>query len=273
MERLESALAKARKERMRTQGRQVGGLLLSGRSPAHPVGDWAVLQRLEVSPRQAERKRLTALMGPPASTPYDMLRARIHRQMKKSNWRRLAVTSPNKACGKTTLSANLAFSLARQPELRVILMDFDLRRPALAGLFNRSERHSIAEILQGETGFENYALRYGDNLAVCINHVPVPNSAELLQSPSTAELVDRIEAQWKPDVMIFDTPPMQGNHDNLGFLSQVDCVLLVGAAGSTTLSQIDTCEQELASLTNVVGTVLNKCRYLDKGAGYDSSYY
>lgn len=274
MERLESALAKARKARMRggAPGRQ-GGLITSGRSPAFPAGDWAALQSLEISTRMAERKRLSALLGTQFSTPYDMMRSRLLRQMKKSGWRRLAVTSPNKGCGKTTLSANLALSLARQPELRVVLMDFDLRRPALASLFSRPERHNLAELLQGEVEFADYALRYGENLAICLNHTSVQNSAELLQSPATGEAIDRIEAQWKPDVIIFDTPPMQGNHDNLGFLSQVDCVLLVGAAGSTTLHQIDACEQELAGLTNVIGTVLNKCRYLDGEDGYSYGYY
>lgn len=274
MERLESALAKARLARRQGLLGRRGDMIQPGR-PAEPGPDsaWSALQELTIPPRMAERKRLSALMGTQFSTPYDMLRARVLRQMRKSGWRRLAVTSPNKSCGKTTLSANLALSMARQPELRVVLMDFDLRRPALAEIFGAREPHNISDLLQGRTDFAEFALRYGNNLAICTNRAPLPNSAELLQSPDTAELLDQIEAQWKPDLILFDTPPMQGNHDNLGFLGQVDCVLLVAAAGSTTLGQIDSCEQELAGLTNVLGTVLNKCRYLDEADGYDASYY
>lgn len=277
MERLESALAKARKARLRGgrgnpagQDRAATGrVAAAGPAPA----DWSALQEIRIPPRLAAYKRLSALGEAQYSVPYDILRSRVLRQMQKSGWRRLAVTSPNKGCGKTTLSANLALSLARQPELRVILMDFDLRRPSLASLFGHRESHSMADLLQGRIDFSEYALRYGDNLAICAGQAPVPHSAELLQSTATAATLERIEAEWRPDVVIFDTPPMQGSHDNLSFLGQADCVLMIAAAGLTSMHQIDICEQELAGLTNVLGTVLNKCRYLDDADGYSYDAY
>jgi len=45
----------------------------------------------------------------------------------------------------------------------------------------------------------------------------------------------------------------------------------VAAAGTTTISEIDTCERELAAHTAVMGVVLNKCRYM--GRDYGSDYY
>jgi len=193
--------------------------------------------------------------------------------MKTKGWTRMVVTSPNKACGKSTISLNLALSLARQPELRVLLMDFDLRRPQLSPLLGETGRASMASLLEGRTDFADHAVRFGRNLAICTSGSSVPNSAELLQSSMTAEVLDRIEARWKPDVILFDMPPMQGNDDTLGFLSRVDCALLIAAAGSTSLAQVDISERELAGLTNVIGTVLNKCRYLDRDTGYNNSYY
>lgn len=270
MERLENALAKARRARRQVQARVAPA---DRRVEYTPVGNWAELQSLEISPRIAARQRLGALMGAEASAPYDVLRARVQRQLKQSGWRRLAITSPNKACGKTTIGANLALSLARQPELRVILMDFDLRRPTLAEAFGCRDRRNIADLLQGRVDFAGHALRYGKNLAICTNRTPVSQSAEILHSQATGALIDRIEAEWQPDLMIFDLPPMLGTDDTLGFLSHADCVLLVGAAGSTTLNQIDACERELSNLSNVVGTVLNKCRYLDDADGYGYEAY
>jgi len=72
--------------------------------------------------------------------------------------------------------------------------------------------------------------------------------------------------------MIFDTPPLLVSDDTLGFLDQVDCVLLVAEAEATTIDEIDNCEQELAARSNVLGVVLNKCRYMGKGYGYDYDY-
>jgi len=59
--------------------------------------------------------------------------------------------------------------------------------------------------------------------------------------------------------------------DMMAFAGEVDCVLLVAAAEASTIKEVDTCERELAAQTNVLGVVLNKCRYTDRGAGY--GYY
>jgi BioD-like phosphotransacetylase family protein len=66
---------------------------------------------------------------------------------------------------------------------------------------------------------------------------------------------------------------MLASDDNVGFLGNVDCALLIAAAESTTLSNIDLCEKELAQLTNVLGVVLNKCRYPDDSVGYAYGSY
>ena len=68
--------------------------------------------------------------------------------------------------------------------------------------------------------------------------------------------------------MIFDMPPLLVGDDALAFIGHVDCVLLVAAAETTTIKEIDTCERELAAHTNVLGVVLNKCRYPDRHYGY-----
>jgi len=61
--------------------------------------------------------------------------------------------------------------------------------------------------------------------------------------------------------------------ENVVFLPNVDCSILVGAADSTTNQQLDVCESELAELTNVLGIVLNKCRHSDPDSGNDYDYY
>ena len=53
----------------------------------------------------------------------------------------------------------------------------------------------------------------------------------------------------------------------------MDCALIIAAAESTTISEIDRCERDLAGRTNVVGVVLNKARYMEKSDGYGYGYY
>ena len=288
MERLEAALAKARaaRETALSEAEETSPLALSETDAVsapltpepiadtlQPKADWSALTSLSISTKAITRNRLSALAGGKAAMPYDMLRARVTRQMKDKNWTRLAITSPNPGCGKTTVSLNLAFSLARQNDLRVMLMDFDLRNPSLSKALGQPTKNNMADLLTGEVDFEDFALGYKDNLAICLNQRPVPRSAELLHSRQTQKRLDKLITDWAPDIVVFDLPPLQGNDDTLGFLEQVDSVLLIAAAESTTVSQIDLCDNELSQLTNVMGTVLNKCRYPDAESGYGAGYY
>jgi protein-tyrosine kinase len=200
------------------------------------------------------------------------LRSRVVRQMGEKGWKRLAVTSATAQCGKSTLALNLALSLARYGQFRILLWDFDLRRPALARLLELNAPPELVGLLRGAK-FADHAFSFGSNLAVVPNGMPMLQSAEVLQDAATLAMLDRIETAWKPDIVIFDLPPMLGNDDALGFLPHVDCALIVAAAEMTTVSQIDRCESEVGQLTNVLGVVLNKCRYTDTVTGSDQQYY
>lgn len=241
----------------------------SGPTPAELRRDWAALTPFKPSPRILRRHRIC----PPGETgaetaPYDMLRTRILHRMRKEGWRRLLITSPGPGCGKSTVAANLAISVARNPELRVMLFDTDLRRPALGQMFGLRRRSSFHEALSGQELFEDHALRIGPNLALTSNHVPARNSAELLQSDRAVALLDEIEARYRPDLMIFDMPPLLGSDDTHAFLPQADCALILAAAESTRIDQIDTVEKDLAQHLPVLGVTLTKCRYTDSSYGY-----
>lgn len=285
MERLEAAMAKARAARKGAgeAADKAAGSATGSQAVAAPVAEaegakdraalWSALHEISISDKVARQRRLSALLGADQAAPYDILRTRVLRQMKAEGWDRLAITSPNKACGKSTVSLNLALSMARQAELRVVLLDFDLRRPSLAGMLNQQDgAHDLSALLSGHRDFADHAVRFGPNLALVLNRRPVPNPAETLNAPATKALLDAVEERYAPDVMIFDTPPMLGNDDNLAFLGLVDCAVLVTAADSTSAVQADTAERDLAGVTNVIGTVMNKCRYLDQQDGYYGSY-
>ncbi|MCB2095414.1 MAG: CpsD/CapB family tyrosine-protein kinase [Rhodobacteraceae bacterium] len=272
MEKLEAALAKARELRKTALGSTPGTPREKQSAGVAAPVDWSDLPEIEIAPERARRNRISALLGGVDATPYDMLRSRTIRQMKDKGWRRLAITSPGAACGKTTISINLALSLSRQKDLKVMLIDLDVRRPSINKQLNYQPKHSFHEVLEGKARFEDQAVRIGDNLIVATNNSASRHPSELLQSVATREALDRIEAAWQPDIMIFDMSPMLASDDNVGFLGNVDCALLIAAAESTTLPNIDVCEKELAGLTNVLGIALNKCRYSDNSVGYDYAY-
>lgn len=270
MERLEAAIERARESRRQilAEGRQK---TQRKAAPPETAELWHNLKEFKLSNLAARQSRITAIDGGRHASSYDMLRSRTTRLMQQNGWKTLAVTSPNADCGKTTVCTNLAFSIARQPDVRVMVLDFDLRRPALHRVLSQKPAKSFHEVLQGKVRAEDQLIRFGDNLAFGLNNRSSRNPSELLQARQTHERLGRIIADYNPDFVLYDLPPMLASDDHVGFLPHVDCGLLVSAAESTTLSQLDNCEKELAELTSVLGVVLNKCRFSDENTAYD--YY
>ena len=204
----------------------------------------------------------------PAHIAYDMMRTRLLQFVRSNGWNSVAITSPTANCGKTTTCLNLAFSLAYQQDTRTVLMDVDLRRPAMAQMLGLKEAHSMSRILDGTGLIEDNFVRYGETLAIGTNDHPSRYPSELLQHQAAAEALEKVRTQLAPDVMLYDMPPMMSNDDVMAFLPHVDCVLLVAAAESSTIDEIDRCERELGAQTNVLGVILNKCRYTVEKYGY-----
>lgn len=273
MEKLEAALAKAREmRRTALDAPEIAPRRAVTRNL--PMEGWtSTLPEIQLHAERMQRNRISAYHGGKDAVPYDMLRSRTIRILKEKDWSRLAITSPGAACGKTTVALNLAISFARQKDLNVMLIDLDLRRPALHKVLGQNPEKSFHQVLDVQIPFEEQAMRIGDNLIVAMNAAPSRHPAELLQAGRTSEILDEIERKWQPDVMLFDMSPMLASDDNVGFLGNVDCALLIAAAESTTLPNIDVCEKELAQLTNVLGVVLNKCRYADGSMGYEYGTY
>ncbi len=229
---------------------------------------WGGLPELKVNGRALAKTRIIVDQVTHDAAPFDTLRTRLLHQMKTNKWRRVAITSPGASCGKTTLSLNLAFSMARRRDLRTMLVDLDMRRPAIAKVLNIPQPCNFADVLKRKAPAEDHMVCYDNRLIFAPNHAPAPRSAELLQERETGWVIDQLEERYQPDLMIFDTPPMLACDDAYAFFDQVDCVLLVAAAESTTSDELEKCEREIAGRTNLLGITLNKCRYLDKADNY-----
>jgi Mrp family chromosome partitioning ATPase len=271
MDHIRAAIDKARLERS-----AVGGSVFKGsKRPTDQAGkaddasspdEWQELISFDVAPRQLRRHRIMTQQANPMATTFDAMRTRLLHEMRTNNWRRVAITSPGASCGKSTICMNLAFSLARQSDIRVMVIELDLRRPAIAGML-QLEGVNFSRVLSGEDAAAHHLRRYGNSLAIGAS-LQTANSAELLQGLTAAHQIDEIEARYQPDLMLFDMPPLLLVDDTMAFIDQVDAALLVGAAEGSTTKELSRCKQDLESRTNLIGVVLNKCRYLDPAEGY-----
>lgn len=238
---------------------------------------WQPLATFAPSVRQMARHRIvtsdTQSHNASGAAAFDILRTKVLQQMRTNGWKRLAITSPGSDCGKTTVAMNLAFSFSKQPEINTIVAEMDMRRPSMAKILGLSGNTGFAAVLDGQADFADAAMRPRNNLAFGLNYERTRNPSELLQSSRVGRILGSIEERFMPDLTIFDMPPMLHSDDTMAFMGQVDCVLLVAAAESTSLREVDICESDLAAQTNVMGVLLNKCRYIDKESNSPGGYY
>ena len=126
----------------------------------------------------------------------------------------------------------------------------------------------LLRITRGQSQFplraidqKRFLIGAGSSCHLLLTHAKIPMIFALVQPTDDGCTIEA----YHP------VPPMLVNDDTLAFLHNVDAAMLVAAAGSTTISEIDACERELAAHTSVMGVVLNKCRYT--GRDYGSDYY
>ncbi|MEY1556965.1 CpsD/CapB family tyrosine-protein kinase [Yoonia sp. R2331] len=277
MEKLQKAIAEARKSRAGASTGKTAGAPGRGK-PQGATSErgetlWDDIKQMNPDARHMTRNRIVSHKADTASSSFDVLRTKVMQQMQQNGWKRLMITSPMPGCGKTTLAANLAYGVSRQGAKSAILMEFDLRKPNLSNILGVKPNHDIRDVLTGQVSFQDQALRIGQNVAVSMASRRSADPTRYLTSDETQHQLRAIEEAYDPDMMIFDMPPLLVNDDARSFLPYTDCVLLVARAESSTSKQIDVCEKEVAEQTNVVGVVLNHCRFVDETQGYGYGGY
>lgn len=230
-------------------------------APPDPAVAWESLAPLSFDAEGLEGKGLFPnASGHPDTVSFDILRTRILSVMQDRGWRRVAISAPTHGCGTSFLSVNLALSMARRYGGRTILIDAHLRCPGLAALFGQVDAPALRDVLMGARPFASQLRRVGATLALGLNGSPVPDAAELLQSAEAARALAAMTAQFDPQTVVFDLPPMLAGDDAIGFLPQVDAVVLVIDATRTTAADITSCTRLLEGRTPLLGAVLNRAR-------------
>jgi Mrp family chromosome partitioning ATPase len=262
MEKLQKALSKARAERKGIAEPVSRRRTVAPQAAPAAEGIWAELTPMLPDADVLQQNHVMTLNALAEANPFDVLRTKVFLLMRQNGWKRLAVTSPNKACGKTTTACNLAVGFSRQKEVKSMLLDLDLRRPGVANVMGQRAPHDIRDMLVGEVTPQDQMLRLRDNVAFSMAQRPVDDPTQLLLAKQTVDMLDRLQAEFEPDVMIFDLPPMLLTDDARAVLKNVDCALIVARAEQTRISQLDVCEREVGEHTNVLGIVLNDCRHM-----------
>lgn len=206
------------------------------------------------------------------SEAYRMLRTNVQFSTIGNPDGILLVTSPGPLEGKTTTSANLAVTMA-QDGRRVILVDSDLRRPALHKFFALHNRLGFTDlILNDQLPIERALQRTGvQGLEVLTSGRLPPNPAELLGSERAQRLLGLLGE--RADAVILDSPPALAVADTAILAAQSTGVILVVEQGRTRTEEARRGKEALDKTgAKLLGVVLNKVTR-KRGYGYYYYYY
>jgi Mrp family chromosome partitioning ATPase len=247
--------------------RRVGGLLRPGK-------------KAQLDSKQATASSLRTVTQPFSIgvEAFRMLRTSLVWCEQGDDMKTLVVTSAAPGEGKTLTSANLSVTFAYDG-LRVLLIDCDIRRPRLHGMFQVPRSPGLMELLtpsyNGSDAAQSLTLNpssgrtdsgrpiteiirptnvRGLSLLTC-GALPT-NPSNLLSGVRMRVLLQELAKSF--DLVILDTPPVLATADAGILASLADGVLLVVRAGQTDRVAAKRAHQQLVNVgARVVGTVLN----------------
>ena len=170
-----------------------------------------------------------------AAEQYQGLRLTIERLRRGRTLQVIAVTSPAAGDGKTLTAINLAGALARGAEdARVLLIDADLRRPAVARqLAIDSGAPGLTEVVANpQTTLDSVTQKLKPyNLSI----LPAGTRNGAVHQILRSSRLDTVlaEARSRYDFVVVDTPPLLPVFDSALLANAVDGVLMVVAANQT----------------------------------------
>jgi protein-tyrosine kinase len=221
----------------------------------------ALARQMQVSWDIMRRNRLIADMPDhPAADAYRVLRARVLNMLRHDGWKVVGITSPVAQEGKTLTAANLAMSMAREPDTSVVLLDADLRRPGVLRCFGLETERGFADYLASDLALEQVLIAPGiERLFLLSGSTAAAGGSELLGSKKMVNLIDDLRGRADLGCVIVDMPPVLLGDDVILLSPYLDVVLLVVDDGRTRSDELSR-SMELLERVKVVGTVLNRAR-------------
>ncbi|OHB75245.1 MAG: hypothetical protein A2Z34_07765 [Planctomycetes bacterium RBG_16_59_8] len=186
----------------------------------------------------------------------------------------VVVTSANPKEGKSSISVNIATALAKQGR-RVVIVDGDLRIPAIHAFLNVPRAPGLAEALSGGVVAREMlrnAVGNGERggflaevtqasgikgMSVIPCGEKPENPYELFESSRLSAVFQGLKAEY--DFVIVDSPPLLLTGDALKIVSAADAALFVIESGKTDQKEASWAKHLLTSVgVTMVGTILNK---------------
>lgn len=257
MDRIGRALQKSRLQRGLTPNDRIRVFDRPGEQRGGPV-EYTKTKVVPVSRAALRRNRIVSWqLNSKIADVYRLLRAQVLRRMAKLGVTTLGITSAIDGEGKTFTAANLALVMALDVNQTVLLVDADLRAPAIAQGFGIAPEAGLDDYLAGRASLSECLINPGlERLVILPARAPIETSAELLTSPAMVDLAGELKSRYADRIIIYDLPPLLTAGDTVGFLPNVEATLLVVREGAISTAEARRAA-DLLSEHHLLGTVLN----------------
>jgi len=197
-----------------------------------------VLARVPLLPDRSRRSPETSTWYMPPAIREQFLTLSVQLQQADRASTAVMVTSASKGDGKTTSTVNLAVSLATIGK-RVILLDFDLRKPGVGMALGMTGLHRTRELVDPNLSLGKLLARPTELQGLRVLGFDLDPEDAHLREQASAILPSLIQqARALADYVIVDTPPLGEVSDALRLGRAVDGLLVVMRPGSTSRSQL-----------------------------------
>jgi protein-tyrosine kinase len=236
---------------------------LENSAHAHTPSEGGVLKQID--PRLAEKIIADANMSGIPREQYRRLAGVLHDAQASTGLKVVMIASAVPAEGKTLTASNLALTLSESYRKRVLLIDGDLRRPAIHQVFRINASSGLSDGLAAPRDSKLVVRRISSYLTVLPAGRPDADPMAALISGRMRELIE--EAREAFDWVIIDTPPLLLLPDAHLVAAIADGVVLVVRAESTPHALVKRAREAIGR-ARILGVVLNGT-VTAQHAGYD----
>ncbi|MGY1463300.1 CpsD/CapB family tyrosine-protein kinase [Bacillus toyonensis] len=190
------------------------------------------------------------------SEQYRSLRTNLQLSSSIHKSRTIVITSPRYGEGKSTITVNLAVSIAQKGE-KVLIIDANLRTPTIQEMFGVENTVGLTEILSGKTNLEGAVKKTEMERLDVLTSGPVPfNPSEVLGSDEMDMLIQKAMEQY--DIILFDSSPVLEVTDTSVLVDKCEGVLLVIRYNRTVSEDALETKRALSfTKSRILGAILN----------------
>jgi len=236
-------------------------------SPVVEVATPLLLERVDAS--LAGKTVVDQQQSPASREQYRRLAATLHHLQKSSKIKVVMITSATMGEGKTLTASNLAMTFSESYQKRVLLIDADLRRPALHRVFRITEGAGLSDGLMADDDRRLPVHQVSERLAILSAGRPSNDPIAGLTSERMRRVID--EAREAFDWVIIDTPPVTLLPDANLLGAMVDGTVLVVKANETPYQLVQRAVDAIGR-NRILGTVLNRATGTDGNGYYNYEY-